>query len=248
MAVPGRSIQRPPSPSFSAEASSTSGPSQSGTWAMPPGPTRRTSASGGTIPCQGRTMASGTWAATSARTSGSGRTVTRPAPTRRAPRADSTAAPLMPRLPARMATCPKLPLCASQARGGSTGRSSSCSAALGVRSRGMGTTVISPQVRRAGIRPWQTLRCPKQAVRVARMASPGISAELGSRPEGRSRASTGRPEAFRARAQARATPSRGRVVPSPKSPSTTQPRQSCMASAGAVEVRMSPPSPFQRRA
>ena len=171
---------------------------------MPPGPTSSTSASAGRVPCQGRTMASGTWAATSARTSGSVSTVTRPAPTRRAPRAESTAAPLMPRLPARMATCPKLPLWASQALGGRTGRSRSCRAACGGRSRGMGTTVISPQASRAGIRPWQTLWSPKQAVRVARTASPGISAALGSRPEGRSRASTGKPEAFRARTQARA--------------------------------------------
>ncbi len=121
MTVPGRSIQRLPSPPSGRRHPApgdrpTPGPATCPR--APPAGHRRPRAR---RPSQVCTMASGTWAAISARTSGSVSTVTRPAPTRRAPRAASTAAPLMPRLPARMATWPKLPLWGSQLPGGQPG-------------------------------------------------------------------------------------------------------------------------------
>ena len=132
-------------------------------------------------------------------------TVTRPAPLRSAPRALSTAAPVLPRDPATISTRPQSPLWASGARGctsartesrvrrWSRGPSTASTADIGMP---MSAITTSPATCSAGGRTSGTFGAASVTVRSASSTGPGSSLVSADSPDGRSIATTVAAEAL----------------------------------------------------
>ena len=86
----------------------------------------------------------------------------------------------------------------------------------------MSATSTSPQASVAGGSRWQGFGAPKATVQAARIADAGASPRSAKSPDGRSAASTGRPDALTAAAARRAAPASGRERPVPKRASIAQ--------------------------
>ena len=97
-------------------------------------------------------------------------TVTSPAPARRAPRPVMAAAPVLPREPATIRACPKVPLCPPRCRGASSGAnidgSSSENHASSYSEGGlpMAPTMSSPACSQLGANTWAGLGAVKVTV------------------------------------------------------------------------------------
>ena len=154
-------------------------------------------------------------------------TVTRPAPARNAARAARAAAPVFPTEPARIRTCPKVPLCASSFRGRAIHATSSPRVRFrkssGYSSRASGgvpicLTTHSPTASQAGGKTCASLGAVNVTEASARTCSPinwPLSAEA---PEGRSTATVRAPAnaSFKSRTTSSRKPSSGFESPVPR--------------------------------
>ena len=156
--------------------------------------------------------------------------MTRPAPDRRAPTAARCAAPVLPREPATIRTCPKLPLCASARRSGTSafmasrvrsstrGPSRASMTSLGMP---MSATMRLPTCRRAGGSTRGSFGAPSVTVSDASTHGPISSLVSEDIPLGRSIATTGRPIALTSSTTVWKNPDSGVLRPVPNRASTT---------------------------